>query len=221
MTTNQKLRQGLGNSRSQPSLRRSGSSNGNINRQQQQQQQHSNSSQRRRLHTSQGGRSRGGRIREGSRSSTAIGMSRQQAAAAGRLREFIPIVGATSGSRGRGGGGYGGGQQQHQRAVSRGGGRQGGGGSLRTGSLRKNMGSNQRNNNASSLSSSLSSLARAHSTSKKDRDINGMCRGRPKGILVSPKSRLQGSIKINHSNRGHSNVEAHSLPGVSLAQGRY
>ena len=205
----------LGNSRSHSSLHHS---RGN---QRQQQQQLPQGTSRRQLHTSQGGRNRGGQpsLRRGrnntSRSSTAIGMSRQEATRSqetntttnprngNNMREFIPIVGSSSLTALRRVARLPPSQQHQRRAMTS-------SGKRRTSKTKKDQFV------ADLLASSLK---------KKDRDVNGMCRGRPKGVAVALNSKLTGKAirqqVVNiHKLRPKSPVEAHTLPGVALSRSR-
>ena len=75
---------------------------------------------------------------------------------------------------------------------------------------------------------SISSLLRRQARQPRDRGVNGMCRGRPKGVLVALQKRsggsgggsggLQRGMKQSQSQR---NQAMSSIPGVTLAQRRY
>ena len=76
---------------------------------------------------------------------------------------------------------------------------------------------------------SISSLLRRQARQPRDRGVNGMCRGRPKGVLVALQKRggsgggsgglqQQRGMKQPQSQR---NQAMSSIPGVTLAQRRY
>ena len=75
-----------------------------------------------------------------------------------------------------------------------------------------------------SNASATNILAKHGLSTQKDRDVNGMCRGRPKGVAVALNSRLKNTGRFQESTKpvnGHHVVNIHSLPGVTVSHGRH
>ena len=192
----------LQSSRSTPTLQSQHQQRSNNNR------SLSSSSSSRRLHTSQGNRN------NSNNSNTALGRRQQQqhhqqqqqqqrqenGMATNRSREFIGMVNTTGSSlspstRIRASTSVGRTRNHNRRSNTEGGGGSAGG----IGFLMRR----QKLNNS------------------RDRDVNGMCRGRPKGVAAALTGRRNNNtvMRVHPHSRVKRN-EKHMLPGVSLGQGR-
>ena len=153
------------------------------------------------------------------RSSTAVGMSRQETSRlqesnstnatnatngnngnsgnnGNKMREFIPIVGSSSLAALRSIASLPQQQQQQRRAMTSAGTRR-----------------NSRRKKDQFLTDLLAS-----SLKQKDRDVNGMCRGRPKGVVVALNSKLTGEGRRQQVVNIHQLPS--TLPGVALSRSR-
>jgi hypothetical protein len=113
-----------------------------------------------------------------------------------KMREFIPIVGSSSLAALRSIASLPQQQQQQRRATTSAGTRR-----------------NSRRKKDQFLTDLLTS-----SLKQKDRDVNGMCRGRPKGVAVALNSKLTGKGRRQQVVNIHQLPS--TLPGVALSRSR-